>query len=80
VAAGCPSLTSLNVSHTGGKVTDDGIKAIAVKCTSLTALDVFETGGKITGDAMKAVAAGCPSLTSLKGLKSLEGLTVLTDL
>ena len=55
----------LYVSYTGGKVTDESIKAVAASCTSLISLNVSNTGGKVTDESIKAVAASCTSLTSL---------------
>jgi len=47
------------VRYTKGKITDEGIKAIAASCRGLTSLDVGVTRGKITDESLKAIPASC---------------------
>jgi len=72
IAAGCPSLKSLNVS--GNKVTNMEIEDIASMCGSLKLLDVSDCN-KLSDAAFKAIATGCRSLQSLNVTRCVE----LTD-
>jgi hypothetical protein len=65
IAVGCPSLRTLDVRDTAGRITDAGVCAIAARCSTLTHLDVSYTRGKVTDAGLAAIAAGCPALESL---------------
>ena len=61
----CPSMQHLNVSCTGGNVTDTLIAEIAKNCGSLQFLDVSTTDGKVTDVSIIEIAKRCTALLHL---------------
>jgi F-box/leucine-rich repeat protein 2/20 len=47
-----------------GRITSEGIRALATGCTQLQSLDIIWCGN-ITDDGIRALATGCPQLQSL---------------
>merc|ERR1712153_133313 len=68
LAAGCTSLTSLNVRNCE-KLTDEGIKAVAM-LTELSTLRIFGCR-KLTDESVKALA-GCATLSTLDTTNTLR--------
>merc|ERR1711865_164479 len=88
LAAGCPDITDLDLSH--GRITDTGLTSLASGCSAITSLDL--TGcDQITDAGLASLAAGCRAITIMdltfcdqvtdKGLASLAaGCSAITTL
>jgi len=60
LAAGCPAITSLNLSG-GIEITDTGLASLAAGCPAITSLNL-EDCIEITDAGLASLAAGCPAI------------------
>jgi len=58
-------LQNVDISHTRGSITDEGIMVLAKECPLLKCLNVSNTDGAVTDLSLLQVADSCPSLESL---------------
>jgi hypothetical protein len=59
------SLTALDLSGSGGRVTSEAIAKIAMCCPLLEEIDLSNAGGEVTAACLDALAMHCPQLRTL---------------